>query len=132
MGSCYPGGDPRCKSLLLNHVSWHLEICCGVPEHMTEEDVVLVNGFRKAVDGDMTEEMEEIEGVEVVEWWELMGWDEEGTVETLKRKKVEGPDGVHLPTSANRSAAVSLCYRLAEKEVMISGGGVTAKKRCVT
>jgi hypothetical protein len=41
------------------------------------------------------------------------------------------PDEVHLSTSANRFAAVSLCYRLAEKEVVISGGGVTAKKRRV-
>ncbi len=123
---------PDAKVYYLTIFPRHLESCCGVPEHMTEEDVVLVNGFRKAVDGDMTEEMEEIGGVEVVEWWELMGWDEEGKVETLKRKKVVGPDGVHLTTCANRFAAVSLCYRLAEKEVMISGGGVTAKKRRVT
>jgi hypothetical protein len=68
-------------------------------------------------------------GVEVMEWWELMGWDEEGTIESLKRKKVVGPDGVHLSASANRFAAVSVCYRLAEKEVVISGGGMTAKKR---
>ncbi len=25
-----------------------------------------------------------------------MGWDEEGTVDMMRRKKVVGPDGVHL------------------------------------
>jgi hypothetical protein len=63
---------------------------------------------------------------EVLEWWKLMGWDEEGTVDMMRRKKVVGPDGVHLSVNANRFAAVSLCYRLAEKEVTISGGA--AKK----
>ncbi len=43
-----------------------------------------------------------------------------------------GPDGVHLSVNANRFAAVSLCYRLAEKEVMISGGGASAKKMRVS
>jgi hypothetical protein len=64
-----------------------------------------------------------------MEWWELMGWDEEGSVEDLIRKRVVGPDGVHLTISSNRFAAVSLCYRLAAKEVMISGGGMISKKR---
>jgi hypothetical protein len=84
---------PDAKIFYLPMFPRHLESCCGAPEHMTEEDVVLVNGFREAVDGDIAEELEEIGGVEVVEWWEMMGWDEEGTVETLKRKKVVGPDG---------------------------------------
>jgi hypothetical protein len=30
---------------------------------MTDEDVLLVNGFRKAVDGDLVEELEEMERV---------------------------------------------------------------------
>jgi hypothetical protein len=95
---------------------------------MTDEDVLLVNGFRKAVDGDLVEELEEMERVEVLEWWKLMGWDEEGTVDMMRRKKVVGPDGVHLSVNANRFAAVSLCSRLAEKEVTISGGA-TKKMR---
>ncbi len=49
-----------------------------------------------------------------------------------EEEEVVGPDGVHLSVNANRFAAVSLCYRLAEKEVMISGGGVSAKKRQVS
>jgi hypothetical protein len=36
----------------------HLESCCDTPEHMTEDDVVLVNGFRKAVGRDVMEELE--------------------------------------------------------------------------
>jgi hypothetical protein len=35
---------------------------------------------------------------------------------------------IYLSVNANRFAAVSLCYRLAEKEVTISGG-VTKKMR---
>ncbi len=76
----------------------------------------------------LVEELEEMERVEVLEWWKLMGWDEEGTVDMMRRKKVVGPDGVHLSVNANRFAAVSLCYRLAEKEVTISGGA-TKKMR---
>jgi hypothetical protein len=33
----------------------------------------VINGFRKAVDGDLVEELEEM-GVQVVEWYELLGW----------------------------------------------------------
>jgi hypothetical protein len=78
---------------------------------MKEENVVLVIGFRKVVDVDVVEELEEMGGVEVMEWWELMGWDEEGTVVSLKRRRMVGPDGVHLSVSVNRFAAVSLWRR---------------------
>jgi hypothetical protein len=119
---------PDAKIFYLTMFPRHLESCCGAPDHMTDEDVLLVNGFRKAVDGDLVEELEEMERVEVLEWWKLMGWDEEGTVDMMRRKKVVGPDGVHLSVNANRFAAVSLCSRLAEKEVTISGGA-TKKMR---
>ena len=87
-----------------------------------------VEGFQAYDCSNCVEELEEMERVEVLEWWKLMGWDEEGTVDMMRRKKVVGPDGVHLSVNANRFAAVSLCYRLAEKEVTISGGA-TKKMR---
>jgi hypothetical protein len=59
---------PDAKIFYLTMFPRHLESCCGAPDHMTDEDVLLVNGFRKAVDGDLVEELEEMERVEVLEW----------------------------------------------------------------
>jgi hypothetical protein len=40
----------------------------------------LVNGFRKGVDADVVEELEErVVGARVLEWWEAMGWEQEGS-----------------------------------------------------
>jgi hypothetical protein len=86
---------------------------------MRDEDCLLVNGFRKGVDADVVEELEEkVVGVRVLEWWEAMGWEEEGTVQDVRRRGVVCEDGVHLTDMANGIAAVNLCHRLAEMELL--------------
>ncbi len=37
----------------------HVVKCCDRPSHMREEDCWLVSGFRKGVDADVAEELEE-------------------------------------------------------------------------
>ncbi len=45
----------------------------------------MINGFRKAVDCDIVEELEEM-GVQVVEWFDLLGWESEPGQEKLVKK----------------------------------------------
>jgi len=107
----------------------YLERCCDSPKHMTEEDPDSVNGFRRVVDREIVEELSGMAGVEVVEWWKLMGWEKEGSVDEMKRKDVVGQDGVHLTKKACNFAAVSLIHRLAEKELMGMEEENLAKRR---
>ena len=109
---------PGVKIIYVTMFPRHVRECCGAGGHITEDDVHTINGFRRAVDVDIVEELDEVEGVSVVQWWELMGWDDEGGVVSWRKKGIVGSDGVHLSMSANRFAAVSLCYRLAERELM--------------
>jgi hypothetical protein len=44
--------------------------CCRTAGHMTKEDILVMSGFRKTVDCDLVEELEEL-GVEVVPWYTL-------------------------------------------------------------
>jgi hypothetical protein len=53
-------------------------------------------------------------GVEVVEWYNLLGWEGEPGLEELLKKDVVCVNGVHLTNIANSFAAVSLCCRIAE------------------
>jgi hypothetical protein len=41
--------------------------CCSEPGHMTEEDAAMVNGFRKTVDLDNVEKLEDLGGMSVLE-----------------------------------------------------------------
>jgi hypothetical protein len=107
----------------------YLERCCSSPGHMTEEDAIMVNGFRKMVDREIVEELSGMVGVDVVEWWRLMGWEKEGTVEEMEKRGVVGSDGVHLTKKACSFAAVSLVHRLAEKELMGMEEESLAKRR---
>jgi len=107
----------------------YLERCCNSPRHMTEEDSNMVNGFRKMVDREITEELSGMLGVEVVEWWMLMGWEKEGYVEEMLKKGVVCNDGVHLIKKACNFAAISLIHRLSEKELMGMEEESLAKRR---
>jgi hypothetical protein len=51
---------------------------------MTKEDSLVMSGFRKAVDCDIVDEL----GVEVVEWYTLLGWEGEPGPEELLKKDV--------------------------------------------
>jgi hypothetical protein len=105
--------------------------CCREPGHMTKEDNSWVlNGYRKAVECDIVEELEE-SGVQVVEWFDLLGWDREPGLEELVKKDVVCGDAVHLTSKANAFAAVCLCCRIAELELFVRSSGGGKKRRVV-
>jgi hypothetical protein len=56
--------------------------CCREPGYMTKEDSWVLNSYRKAVVCDIVEELEE-SGVQVLEWFDLLGWDSEPGMEEL-------------------------------------------------
>jgi hypothetical protein len=88
----------------------HVEPCCA--SHMTCEDVWMMDSVRRDVDKDIIELlMDNDEGVSVIEWWDVLGFDSDMTVRETLGMRIVGPDGVHLTDRANKCAASSLCIR---------------------
>ncbi len=88
----------------------HVEPCCVA--HMTCEDVWMMDSVRRDVDKDIIEMlMDNDEGVSVIEWWDVLGFDRDMTVKETLGMKIVGQDGVHLTDRANKCAASSLCIR---------------------
>ncbi len=104
--------------------------CCGEQGHLTREDILVINGYRKVVESEIVEELEET-GVQVVEWFDLLGWDSEPGLDELVKKDVVCGDGVHLTSKSNAFAAVSLCCRIAEVEMFVRSSGGGKKRRVV-
>ncbi len=104
--------------------------CCREQGHLTREDILVINGYRKAVESDIVEELEET-GVQVVEWFDLLVWDSEPGLDELVKKDVVCGDGVHLTSKENAFAAVSLCCRIAEVELFVQSSGGGKKRRVV-
>jgi hypothetical protein len=77
---------------------------------MSEEDRFIINGFRKAMNVGVVEELK-LDGIHVIEWFKVMGWENEPKVDDLARKSVVCEDGVHS------FDAVSLLFRISEMEV---------------
>ncbi len=63
-----------------------IDRCCKSAGHMTKEDSLVMSGFRKTVDCDIVEELEEL-GEEVVEWYSRLGWDGEPGLEDFFGKE---------------------------------------------
>jgi hypothetical protein len=97
---------------------------------MTRKDSLVLNGYRKSVESDIMEELEE-SGVQVLHWYDLLGWDSEPGVDELVCKDVVCSDGVHLTAKANAFAAVSLCCRIVEVELFVRSSGGVKKRRVV-
>ncbi len=88
----------------------HVEPCCAT--HMTCEDVWMMDSVRRDVDKDIIELlMDNDEGVSVIEWWDVLGFDGDMTVRETLGMRIVGSDGVHLTDRANKCAASSLCTR---------------------
>jgi hypothetical protein len=108
----------------------HVVRCCDRVSHMSEDDCWLVNGFRKGVDADVVEELEErVVGARVMEWWEALGWEQEGSLQEVRKSGVVCEDGVHLTEKMNKLAAVNLCHRLAEVQLLEGSGGESVSGR---
>jgi hypothetical protein len=76
----------------------------------------------------MVEELEEM-GVQVIEWYDLLGWECELRLEEMLRKDVVCSNGVYLTTKANSFTAVSLCCRIAEVGLFMNSVGKIKRRK---
>jgi hypothetical protein len=89
--------------------------CCR--EHMTEEDVWLLDGIRRDVNRETKDGVcESGYDVDIVDWWTLNGARNEMTVNEIRRARIVDVDNVHLTCSSNRNAASVLLFRIVEKK----------------
>ncbi len=123
-------GLPGRQKVYITMFPRHITRCCREAGHMSREDSLMLNGYRKSVESNIVEELEEL-GVQVLHWYDLLGWDSEPGVEELCSKDVVCSDGVHLTAKANAFAAVSLCCRIAEVELFVRSSGGVKKRRVV-
>jgi hypothetical protein len=121
-------GLPGIQIIYITMFPRFVDRCCRAAGHMTKEDILVMSGFRKSVDCDLVEELEEL-GVEVVPWYTLLGWEDEPGPDEMSKKDVLCKDGVHLTHKANAFAAVTLCCRVAEVEVFVKSGAMSKKRR---
>ncbi len=85
---------------------------------------------RRDVDKDIVVMLEDGDnGVNMIEWWDVLGFDSDMTVKETVRMKVVGEDRVHLTTSANRCAAASLCIRYLGDEENWTVNGQQKRRR---
>jgi hypothetical protein len=100
-----------------------VDVCCK--DHMTEEDVWLLDGIRRDVNRETKDGVAENGyDVDMVDWWTLVGARNEMTVNEIRRGRIVDIDNVHLTCSVNRSAASVLLFRILEKR-----GGEMGKRR---
>ncbi len=126
IGDCLPG----IQLVYITMFPRHITRCCREAGHMSREDSMMLNGYRKSVESDIVEELEDL-GVQVIHWFDLLGWDSEPGLDELCAKDVVCSDGVHLTAKANSFAAVSLCCRIAEVEIFVKSSAGVKKRRVV-
>jgi hypothetical protein len=123
-------GLPGIQLVYITMFPRHITRSCKEAGHMTREDSLVPNGYRKSVESDIGEELKE-SGVQVLHRYDLLGWDSEPGVEELVWKDVVCSDGVHLTAKAKAFAAVSLCCRIAEVELFVRSSRGVKKRRVV-
>jgi hypothetical protein len=87
--------DDRVRVAVLTVPPRFVKPCCR--EHMTEEDVWLLDGLRRDVNREIRDEVTE-RGlkVEVIEWWTILGEREDLTISDIRRRDFLDSDNVHL------------------------------------
>jgi hypothetical protein len=95
----------------------HVDRCCDRTDHMTDNDIVIVDNLRRDVDRDIVDTLRGVDRrIRILEWWDILGLDCDKPAMDVKRMRLVEDDGVHLTSRANRCAAVSLCTRMRESE----------------
>jgi hypothetical protein len=95
----------------------HVDRCCDRTDHMTDNDIVIVDNLRRDVDRDIVDTLRDTDRrIRILEWWDILGLDSDKPAMDVKRMRLVEDDGVHLTSRANRCAAVSLCTRVRENE----------------
>jgi hypothetical protein len=73
----------------------HVTVCCS--DHMTEEDVWMMDGIRREVDREVKDLLTDCDDfVTVLDWWDMLGLDKDMTVEETRNLGILDKDGVHL------------------------------------
>ena len=91
--------------------------CCSDSQHMSQDDVWLMHNVRREFDMEVGSKLSG-KG-EVIKWHEALGRDKEPEMNEIREWGVVGGDGVHLGNICRRNAAVNLCYRLLEDEIVL-------------
>jgi hypothetical protein len=102
--------------------------CCR--DHMTDEDVWLLDGVRRDVNKDIVDRLTDRGAkIETVEWWTLLGAREEMTLSEIRRLNCVDDDNVHLRWKANKDAAEMLFRRMMELGRSGSRWDLSVKRR---
>ena len=107
-----------------------MERCCEKDthkSHMSVDDSWVLDNNRREVEKEITQKIGG-RGT-VVRWYEAAGLEIEPELRQIRRMGVVGVDGVHLSMEYCKRAAVYLCSRLTEEEVVLSGDGPPDKRR---
>ena len=93
---------------------------------MSEDDPWVIDNNRRETEKEIR--MKLGGGCEVVQWLEGAGVEKEPEIEQIRRMGVVGRDGVHLSGEHCKRAAVYLCSRLSEQEVVLGAEGPPVKR----
>jgi hypothetical protein len=102
--------------------------CCK--EHMTDEDVWLLDGLRRDVNREIKDELTDRKlDVDIVDWWMLMGESDDLNITDIRKRDFLDSDNVHLKKRANTLAADVLCTRFLGRGGTSECGTVATGKR---
>ena len=93
---------------------------------MSEDDPWVYDNNRRETEREISQKLDG--RCEVVKWCGVAGLEKEPEIEQIRRMGVVGNDGVHLSGDYCKRAAVYLCSRLSEQEVVLGAEGPPVKK----
>ena len=93
---------------------------------MSEDDPWVYDNNRRETEREISQKLDG--RCEVVKWFCAAGLEKEPEIEQIRRMGVVGNDGVHLSGDYCKRAAVYLCSRLSEQEVVLGAEGPPMKK----
>ena len=117
---------PTVKVVYLEMYPRFVERCCKKDGHMSEDDPWVIDNNRREMEKEIR--MKLGGRCEVVQWFEGAGVEKEPEIEQIRRMGVVGRDGVHLSGEHCKRAAVYLCSRLSEQEVVLGAEGPPVKR----
>ena len=117
---------PTVKVVYVEMFPRFVERCCRKDGHMSEEDPWVYDNNRREIEREIRVKLDG--RCEVVKWFEGAGLEKEPELEQIRRLGVVGSDGVHLSGDHCKRAAVYLCSRLLEQEVVLGEEGPPVKK----
>ena len=112
---------PTVKVVYVEMYPRFVERCCKKEGHMSEDNPSVIDNNRMETEKEIR--MKLGGRCEVVQWFESTGVEKEPEIEQIRRMGVVGRDGVHLSGEHCKRAAMYLCSRLSEQEVVLGVEG---------